>query len=60
VAIDPRTGRVRARFTLPELLNQAEAAGADVANGMAYDPESRRFWITGKFWPRLFELRQRP
>ena len=29
----------------------------DVLNGIAYDPATRRLWVTGKFWPKVFEIR---
>jgi glutamine cyclotransferase len=29
----------------------------DVLNGIAFDPQANRFLITGKHWPRLFEVR---
>jgi glutaminyl-peptide cyclotransferase len=28
----------------------------DVLNGIAYDPESDRLFVTGKLWPKLFEI----
>lgn len=28
----------------------------DVLNGIAYDPQTNRLWITGKLWPRLFQV----
>lgn len=33
------------------------AAGSAVLNGIAYNPESETFFITGKYWPRVFEVR---
>jgi len=30
--------------------------GADVLNGIAYDPAARRIYITGKKWPRLYQI----
>ena len=33
------------------------AYGKAVANGIAYDPDGRRLFVTGKNWPRLFEIR---
>ena len=38
------------------LLTAAEQAKADVLNGIAYDQESGRFVITGKLWPKAFEV----
>ena len=34
-------------------LPAAERAGADVLNGIAYDPADKTFLITGKLWPTL-------
>ncbi|HZI63656.1 MAG TPA: glutaminyl-peptide cyclotransferase, partial [Thermoanaerobaculia bacterium] len=34
-----------------------ERAGAEVLNGIAYDPERKVFYLTGKRWPKLFEVR---
>lgn len=38
------------------LLTQEEAKGVDVFNGIAFDPQEQRLWVTGKLWPKLFEL----
>jgi glutaminyl-peptide cyclotransferase len=38
------------------LLTDEERAGSDVLNGIAYNPEAERFYITGKQWPKLFEV----
>ena len=29
----------------------------DVLNGIAWDPATKRLWITGKFWPKVFEIK---
>lgn len=54
--IDPATGRVTARIRADHLLDPAERAAADVLNGIAYRPEAGTFLLTGKNWPRLFEV----
>jgi len=38
-------------------LTAAEARNADVLNGIAHDPVSETFYITGKLWPKMFEVR---
>lgn len=54
--IDPRTGRVTGIIDARGLLEANEAAGVDVLNGIAYRPETGTFLLTGKYWPRLFEV----
>jgi glutaminyl-peptide cyclotransferase len=41
------------------LLSAAEQArpGVDVMNGIAYDAQKDRLFVTGKNWPKLFEVR---
>lgn len=58
--IDPASGRVTATADASGLLAPAEAAAADVLNGIAYDPARRVYLITGKYWPRLFVVRLLP
>ncbi|GAB4509840.1 MAG: hypothetical protein OHK0046_05560 [Anaerolineae bacterium] len=55
--IDKATGAVTARIDAAGLLTEEERAQADVLNGIAYDPENDVFYITGKDWPKLFEVR---
>ena len=55
--IDRATGRVTARIAASGLLSDAERRKADVLNGIAYDPQSSTFLITGKLWPKLFRVR---
>jgi len=56
VRIDPVSGRVGGVIDASGLLSAAEAEGTEVLNGIAYDPESEVFYLTGKYWPRLFEV----
>ena len=53
--IDARTGDVTAWIEAAGLLTAEEAAHADVLNGIAHLP-SGRFVLTGKLWPRAFEV----
>ena len=55
--IDPATGRVTSYIDLRGLLTPREAASVDVLNGVAYDPAGDRLFVTGKLWPKLFEIR---
>jgi glutaminyl-peptide cyclotransferase len=57
VRIDPKTGRVTRWIDLRGLLTPAEARKVDVLNGIAYDAAKDRIFVTGKWWPRLFEIR---
>jgi glutaminyl-peptide cyclotransferase len=59
--IDPATGRVNGWIDLTGLLAPSERSGdEDVLNGIAYDAATDRLWVTGKFWPRLFQIRVVP
>ena len=60
VRIDPATGEVVGRIALDGLLTPFEAARADVLNGIAYDAANNRLFVTGKLWPKLFEIRLVP
>jgi glutamine cyclotransferase len=55
--IDPKTGSVTAWIDLAGLLTPSERGSADVLNGIAYDAATDRLFVTGKWWPRLFEIR---
>jgi glutaminyl-peptide cyclotransferase len=54
--ISPSTGRVLGWIELQGLLTPAERAGTDVMNGIAYDAKQNRLFVTGKRWPKLFEI----
>ena len=56
--IAPTDGGVVGWLDLAGLLESQQAAsGADVLNGIAYDSENDRLFVTGKLWPWLFEIR---
>lgn len=55
--IDPATGRLTGWIDLSGLLSPAERAGTDVLNGIAYDAAGDRLFVTGKLWPKVFEIR---
>ena len=57
--IAPDTGRVTGWINLAGLLPASAAASVDVLNGIAWDAERRRLFVTGKLWPSLFEIRIR-
>ncbi|MBC6414692.1 MAG: glutaminyl-peptide cyclotransferase [Chromatiales bacterium] len=57
VIINPRTGVVNAYVDLKDLLTEVRAEMmAGVLNGIAYDEQSKRLYVTGKYWPTLFEI----
>jgi glutamine cyclotransferase len=59
--IDPTTGAVTGWIDLTGLLPAADRTPAtDVLNGIAYLPEGERLFVTGKNWPKLFEIRLTP
>jgi glutamine cyclotransferase len=61
IRIDPHTGEVMGWIDLGGLLPNAERTPAtDVLNGIAYDPENDRLFITGKRWPKVYEVRLLP
>jgi glutamine cyclotransferase len=56
--IGPATGRVTAWVDLSSLWPQARRTPpADVLNGIAYDPVGKRIFVTGKKWPRVYEIK---
>lgn len=60
VIIDPASGRVTGDINLKGLLTPAQERrlikGDDVLNGIAWDSMQNRLFVTGKRWPRLFEI----
>lgn len=56
--IDPRTGQVTGWIDLTGLLQLKDSSQPiDVLNGIAYDEAHDRLFVTGKLWPRLFEIK---
>lgn len=54
------TGQITGIIDASQLLNlkeKKEVGTEGVLNGITYNPVSQTFWITGKYWPRLFEVR---
>jgi glutamine cyclotransferase len=55
--IAPDTGRVTGYVDLRGLLTSADRVSSDgVLNGIAYDARRDRIFVTGKLWPKLFEI----
>jgi glutaminyl-peptide cyclotransferase len=61
VRIDPGSGRVVGLVNLSGLLKPSDIVNGqtDVLNGIAYDAKRDRLFVTGKNWPKLFEIRLR-
>lgn len=58
VIIDPESGIVEGRINLKGILKAMHRKPTtDVLNGIAWDSEGERLFVTGKFWPLLFEIR---
>jgi glutamine cyclotransferase len=59
IRIDPESGKVVGRIDLSGLLSPEDHIGGqtDVLNGIAYDAKLDRIFVTGKKWPKLFEIR---
>ncbi len=58
--IDASTGAITGIIDASNLLTPDETAAlknGEVLNGIAYDPDSDTFFITGKHWPKLFEVK---
>jgi len=58
IRISPQTGKVLGRIDLTGLLDKSQLASSDaVLNGIAYDAKTDRLFVTGKLWPKLFEIK---
>lgn len=58
VRIDPKTGNVTAHLDLDRIRpTAAPGKPIDVLNGIAWDPVTKRLWITGKLWPTMYEIK---
>ena len=58
--IDPKTGVVLGRINMKGLLKDNEKSGTDVLNGIAFDQKTGKIYVTGKNWPKLFEISVMP
>jgi len=57
VRIDPSTGRVNGWLNLTGLMDMENyGKKIDVLNGIAFDENTNRLFVTGKFWPYIFAL----
>lgn len=62
VRIDPASGKLVGRIDLTKLADEEmnKDRTADVLNGIAYDAQNDRIFITGKKWRNLFEIKVKP
>ena len=54
--IDPLTGRVLSTIDATEVVKKGKGTG-EVLNGIAYNPTTQKTYLTGKYWPSLFEVK---
>ncbi len=58
VIIDPKTGKVLQKLNLYNLMPEMDKASTGYfLNGIAYDRATKRLFVTGKKWPKLFEIK---
>jgi len=58
VRIDPASGQVKSYLNLAGILPENERSDPEaVLNGIAYDQQGKRIFVSGKLWPRIFEIR---
>jgi glutamine cyclotransferase len=62
VTIDPETGKVLSEINLSGIINMYKNQNdpIDYLNGIAYLEKSKRLFITGKYWPKIFEIKLIP
>jgi len=58
IKIDPNSGQVVGKIDLTDLVTRvkSQAPYALELNGVAYNPESKKLYVTGKYWPQIFEI----
>ncbi len=55
--IDPKDGRVLGVIDMSGLSAETRGDADRVLNGIAYDPATKRLFVTGKCWPKLYEIK---
>ena len=58
VKIDPSSGKVVGKLDLSTLVQEAKSRypNAEVLNGIAFDSANNKIYVTGKFWPNIYEI----
>jgi glutamine cyclotransferase len=59
IKIDPNSGQVVGKLDLTELVNRVKVKAPYAAelNGIAYNPETKKLYVTGKYWPEIYEIK---
>jgi len=60
VIIDPKTGKITGEINLSGLsgsILQSQKEQIDVLNGIAWNPNTDKIYVTGKLWPKIFEIK---
>ena len=60
VIIDPQSGKVKGEINMSGLLGtivQSQKEPLDVLNGIAWNPVTDKIYVTGKWWPKIFEIK---
>ena len=57
VIINPQTGAVEGRINLVGLYTDGRSGVNNELNGIAYDAAGKRLFVTGKLWPKLYEIK---
>ena len=55
--INPQTGKIKGWIDLTGIYQAENADTENVLNGIAYDDQSDRLFVTGKRWSQLFEIK---
>jgi glutamine cyclotransferase len=57
VIISPLTGQAKGWLDMRGLLSSSDSRGVNVLNGIACDAKQDRLFVTGKLWPKIFEIK---
>jgi glutaminyl-peptide cyclotransferase len=56
IKIDPKTGNVVAKSDFTDLVKRTNTSDRNVLNGIAYNKTNKKFYVTGKNWPTMYEI----
>lgn len=57
IEVDTATGKILSEIDCSGIVKDGRVPGADVLNGIAYNPLTGKIYITGKWWPKLYEVK---